>query len=88
MLVLQNQKEFGSRMNGMAGGMSLWLGLLFWLIIILIIVWLVVKFSSTGRSDQRAPPRNEKALEILERRFARGEIDSNEFEEKRKQLTT
>ncbi len=75
-------------MDGMGGGMSMWLGWLFWLVIIGVIVWAVVKFSDSRQSDQRAAPRNEAALEILKKRYARGEIDRAEFEEKRKQLTT
>ncbi len=75
-------------MDGMGGGMSMWLGWLFWLVIIGVIVWAVVKFSDSRQSDQRTAPRNEVALEILKKRYARGEIDRAEFEEKRKQLTT
>ena len=57
---------------------------LFWILLIVVIVW-IVKGAAGGSSPGAS--RNEKTpLEILEQRFARGEIDKDEFEEKRKLL--
>lgn len=65
-----------------------WLGgilmLLFWLLAIAGIVALVKGvLSRTGGGSPVAP---EIPLEILKRRYAKGEIDKAEFEEKRKDL--
>lgn len=54
-------------------------------VVVLIVRWL------SGPSSGATPPTERQskktALEILEERFARGEIDKDEFEEKRKLLT-
>ena len=58
--------------------------LLFWGLIILAIVALVRFLSSTSKtenSDERRTP-----LDILKERFARGEIDAEEFEERKRLL--
>lgn len=52
------------------------IGLLFWLVLLGLAVWFVVR--AAGR--QRAEPRSEAAEEILRRRFASGEIDAEEYE--------
>ena len=55
--------------------------LLFWILVIAGIVvgirWLL---------NQGKEPRSDSALEILRQRYARGEIDKNEFEAKKRDL--
>jgi len=71
-----------SHMNGVSAG---WFGYglvhmaLFWglLVVALIIVWRV--YAGARNSGSRA---SRDAVDILEQRFARGEIDQGEFEEK------
>ena len=60
--------------------------LLFWGGIILLVV-LAVRWFGSGSSHAKTPEdsRN-KALDILQERFARGEIDKEEFEERRRLL--
>ena len=68
--------------NWGAGG---WLGglwmVLFWVGVVLLIVW-AVRAMSTNQ-----PPAVGSALDILEERFARGEIDATELVERRRELT-
>jgi putative membrane protein len=67
--------------HGYGGGM-MWV---FWILIIVALVWLVTLATRRGGS----PPGNEKsALEILKERYAKGEIDREEFEQKKKGLNT
>ncbi len=55
--------------------------LLFWVLVIMGLVYLVKALSgSKGKAG------DETALEILRKRYARGEISREEFEEKKKDL--
>lgn len=69
------------------GGYGMGIGmLLFWGLIIVAIVMLVRGFGGTSKGN--APRLPEKtALDILRERYARGEIDKAEFEEKRRDLS-
>lgn len=58
-------------------------GILFWIVIVLILVGLVRAAGGFG-NDRR---RDKTALEILEERYARGEIDREEFERKKRDLS-
>ena len=62
------------------GGGWMWF---FWIVAIILIVWGVKLVLGIG--DR---PRNKEgsALDILEKRYAKGEIDQAEFEQKRKDL--
>jgi putative membrane protein len=75
--------------SGMMGGMG-WFGaivmIIFWVLVIvglvLLIRWLLI--NTRVPSSESKPPSS--ALEILRERYARGEIDKKEFEEKKKDL--
>ena len=69
------------------GGWGMGIGmLLFWGLIIAVIVLLVRGFGGSSKMD--APRLPEKtALDILRERYARGEIEKSEFEEKRRDLS-
>jgi putative membrane protein len=77
---------------GMMGGYGMgWFGsiliIVFWILIlvglIFLIRWLI---QSTGRHKTTGNGSN-RALEILKERYARGEIDKEEFESKKKDLS-
>jgi putative membrane protein len=59
---------------------------LFWIALIIAIIflvrWLLLSTGSRGHELLREEP----PLEILKKRYARGEIDKQEFEEKKKDL--
>ena len=61
---------------------------LFWVLIIVGIVvlvrWIAGPSASSGLPP--APPPLKTALDILKERYARGEIDKQEFEEKKRDL--
>ncbi len=61
--------------------------LLFWGVIILLIVLAVRWLAGSGGGGQAAPPAGKTALDILKERFARGEIDKQEFEERKRVLS-
>lgn len=58
-------------------------GILFWVVILLLIVGLVRGVSRFGGGTRR---QERSARQILEERYAKGEIDQNEFERKKREL--
>jgi putative membrane protein len=54
-------------------------------ILIVILIFLVAR--SVTREEQRSGTGEETPLEILKKRYARGEIDDEEFDEKKQRLT-
>lgn len=77
--------EWGWGMHPMWGvwglGMTLMM-LVFWGVVITALV-LAIRWMAR----QTAGPRPDAALEILRQRYARGEIDKNEFEARKRDLT-
>ena len=78
---------YGPHMMWWGGG---WYGMIFGPLFMLLIlavliaaVVLLVRWAG-GPWQQTAPPPNRTPLDILKERFARGEIDKNEFEERRR----
>jgi putative membrane protein len=74
----------------MYGGWGLWpLGPLFWLVVIVASVALVAWFvRSPARSEtERREERRSRGLDILDERYARGEIGRDEYLAKRRDLT-
>lgn len=77
-------RNANTMMNGMMGcGAAALLWLLFVGLLVVGIVVLVRTLTDRGTGSGRSAS---SALEILEERFARGEIDLEEFEERRRAL--
>lgn len=73
--------------EGMIWGFGgLWM-IFFWIVIIIGIIFLVKWLVGQGRPEGMTAPREESSLDILKKRYARGEIDKREFEQKKKDLT-
>lgn len=71
----------GNMMGFWGGGIMM---IAFWVLFVAFIVWIVREIgdrNSRSRSDSNA-------LEILKERYAKGEIDKKEFEEKKKDLNS
>jgi len=58
------------------GGIFMWL---FWIVLVVLVIWAIKAMAS--------PDRSQSALDILKERYARGEIDKEEYEQKRRDLT-
>jgi putative membrane protein len=54
------------------------------LIIVIAVVWMVVKGMNQNNNAGQSPGKS--ALDILKERYASGEIDKQEFEERKKDL--
>lgn len=59
---------------------------LFWGAVVLLVVWAIKQFRPEGGSRPAPPPPGPDPVRILEERFARGEIDAEEFEQRREVL--
>lgn len=62
--------------------------ILFWALVVLGIVALVRWLMTDRAQDRRSLPRDKTPLEIVQERYARGEIDREEYEQKRRDLET
>lgn len=63
-----------------------WLWMLLWLVVLVLVAvaaWKVIGMAADGEGAGRG---RESALQILERRYARGEIDREEFERRKRDL--
>jgi len=63
------------------GGLFMWI---FWIALIVLVVW-ATNSALGGRGGSRSGSEK-TALQILQERYAKGEIDRDEFERKRKDL--
>jgi putative membrane protein len=68
--------------GGMGFGMG-WIWII-GLIVIIAIIWLVVRATNPNTHDDSSSSKS--ALDILKERYARGEINKSEFEERKKNL--
>ena len=68
---------------GLGGGIMM---IIFWAVIILSIIWIVREV--VGRNNSDKTHRDKSAIETLKERYAKGEIDKKEFEEKKKDLSS
>jgi putative membrane protein len=83
--------RFGPFGHGVGNGYP-FLGLLFFLVIVALVVWALIvitryvshqRVQHGGQSGSVATARASDALKILSERFARGEIDADEFTKRR-----
>ena len=63
------------------GGGFMWI---FWVVLVVVLLW---GFTAVIGRRKRPHPRHSSALEILEQRYAKGEIEREEFEQKRRDLS-
>jgi putative membrane protein len=83
--------EWGHGPGMMGGGYGMgWFGsilmIAFWIAVIVGIVLLIRWLIISTRTTSHGMSSGESALEILKKRYARGEINKEEFEEKKRDL--
>lgn len=73
-------------MDGWGGGFGFGLMVFFWLLVLGLIgtlIWFLIRKGSNSSSY----PSNESSLEILKKRYARGEIDDEQYRQMKKEIT-
>ena len=77
-------------MSGWGWGAFSWtmyLGMIvFWVGIIVLVIWAVRSLMAAGVAQTAPQSTRETAADVLKRRYAAGEIDTAEFEQKRRDL--
>ena len=76
-----------SHMGAYGGGWGMGFGMIGMLLLcVLFIVAIVVLVRWTSGSGPHSPAHAKSALDVLEERYARAEIDKREFEEKKRDM--
>lgn len=81
---------WGMMGHGMMGGLGgMWLMPVLWIAVLGLIIWAVaaaVQGSGRSGSSESDSGRADSALEVLKRRYARGDIDREEYEARKRDL--
>ncbi|MFW6202390.1 MAG: SHOCT domain-containing protein [Gemmatimonadota bacterium] len=83
LLSLQTDRWW-DHMDGAWGWGMMFFMALFWIAVVALVVWLIIRLSrggeGIGRSDAAGGGRGDRAEAILRERYARGEIDREAYE--------
>ena len=71
--------------HGYGHGWGMAWGWIIGLIVLVALIWIIVKVAS--QNGKSLKDREKTPLDILKQRYARGEIDKKEFEERKKDLS-
>ena len=79
---------WGMMWPGMMAGFGwMWLMPILWIVFVGLIIWAIVAAVRTSHESKGSDSsKAESALEMLKKRYARGEISKEEYEEKKKDL--
>ena len=66
----------------MTGGWFMWV---FWVVLLVLVLW-GISSAVSGGSSTKAMAKQKDALDVLKCRYANGEIDQAEFEQKKRDL--
>lgn len=69
-------------MNGMGWGMGF--GWLIGIVVLVVVIWFISRIVNSNQERPLLPTKS--ALDILNERYARGEISKQEYEEKKKDI--
>lgn len=65
---------------------GMWFGWIFWVVVIVLIIWAIVNGSKRNQYPANQFPVNETPLDILKKRYVRGEITKEQFDQMKKDI--
>jgi len=65
------------------GGMGF--GWIFWIVIVAVVIWAIIRIANTSQ-NRKSDTSGETPLDILKKRYARGEITKEQYEQMKKDL--
>ena len=65
---------------------GMWFSGFFWIIIVAVIVWAVIRLTPNNQNRQLPSVSGETPEDILKKRYAKGEITKEQFEQIKKDL--
>jgi len=71
--------------NWLWGG-EIWFGWIIWIFLICVIIWLLINQSNKNRDKFMMRQHPESPLDIIKKRYAKGEITREQFEQMKKDL--
>jgi putative membrane protein len=74
-------------MGWMMNGWGMGFGFIFWLVILAVIIAGIVWFVRAQPYSQRSQERRSTGLDVLEERYARGDITREEYLQKKRDVT-
>ena len=79
-------------MSGWGSGWGVWTMyagmVVFWAVVVGLIIWIIKSLGSSRATSTVPVQAQENPIDLLKRRYAAGEIDAAEFEQKRRDLTS
>jgi len=82
-------QNMGPGMMSWGYGMGWFMGIvniIFWVAVIVGVIYLIKWLSTSSKQGDRGAKTEDSAMEILRKRYAAGEINKEEFEEKKRYL--
>ena len=66
-------------------------GMIIWIVVLIVVIWLIIRLvtrndATAGRGTQHTLPENESPLDVLQKRYARGEITREQYLDMKKDL--
>lgn len=77
-------------MMGAECGAMMWVMWLFWMLLIVLVVWGLYRLFTSRRTAllrNEASGQSETPMEMLQRRYAAGELSAEEYEERKRKLS-
>ena len=89
-ILAQMGQGYGNHMDGWDNGPSWWMVVpmvVLGVALLAVFVWGILAVTRAGQPRQSGPPAGPSPLDILSERYARGEIETADYEERKRALS-